>query len=254
MPDGSDTRRVGGDMRLGVVVLGCALATIPAVLAGDAGDEPLQIVHEQGLEGQTRPFSGYIDPGEDLDPSEDMAVVGLTSCTLRFNRDVYSWVNEGEDVGVDDFEITETGGGEPPVITAVGYVDGDRSLVKVEWDRPITLQEWTTIRADVSDEAGNRIENLGSLGEAYEPDRVDFAFLPADVDQSGVVSPLDLFTFRVLVRFPEQAPELGTLHDYLDNDRTGSINPLCLFRLRTLIYGGNTTKVWAQEGLYADRP
>lgn len=219
--------------------------------AGDETGESLVILHEQGLPGQTRPHSGYIDPLQDVDSS--LEPNGLTLCTLRFNRDVFSCDDELNDVDVFDFEITETGSGNPPVIESVEYVDDDRTLVRVNWDRPITLQEWTTVRAIVCDANGEAIQNLGDLGEEYEPDRVDFAFLPVDVDQSGKADPFDLFEFRRSV-VTGDIPELGMRVDYLDNDRTGSITPLCLFRIRQLINGVNTTKAWGAQELYHDRP
>ena len=48
--------------------------------------------------------------------------------------------------------------------------------------------------------SGIPIDNRGDLGPGMnESDRVDIGFLPDDIDQNGIVQPLDLLRFRQLL-------------------------------------------------------
>lgn len=121
--------------------------------------------------------------------------------------------------------------------------------------RPPSLQEWTTIQAVVENAAGVPITTLGDLGPGVEePDRVDISFLPADVDQSGTVRPLDLLRFRQGMAGLYEPP-CGQASDYLDIDRNTLLDGFDLLRLRQLIFGtGPTTKPWASETTYHPQP
>ncbi|MFQ5493741.1 MAG: hypothetical protein ACE5EX_00005, partial [Phycisphaerae bacterium] len=125
----------------GLSVAGLALSDGSAVFSVvPVVGPPPQILHEQGLEGQTMPFSGYIDPLAESTNGVDLNL-GLTSAKIRFTEPVFTCGGDG--LGVDNFVMTETGGGAPPNVTDVILLDS--SYVEVTWDRPITLQEWTTI-------------------------------------------------------------------------------------------------------------
>ena len=98
-------------------------------------------------------------------------------------------------------------------------------------------------------------ESCGDAGPGVdEPDRVDVAFLPGDVDQSGLVQPLDLLRFRQIV-FGTFSPPQGTSEDFIDTDRNGELEPLDLLRFRQLVQGtGSATQAWAGAMLDAPRP
>ncbi len=212
-------------------------------IAGGGGPPPLgiQILHANGLPGETRPFSGYIDPREDVDFATQ-APTGIMSAEIVFSTSPFGDAG-GSAVTTANFTIRETGGGTPPTITGVNC---SGSTCTVEWDRPITLQEWTTIEASVFDSAGTAIESFGDMGDMDEPDRIDLAALPCDVDQGGSCTPLDLFSFRQFVLNMNQQPANGTRADLLNMDRdpNGDVGPLDLFRLRQLINGVATTQSW----------
>jgi hypothetical protein len=218
----------------------------------DVDNTPPFIVHGLGLPGETRPFSGYIDPriestnGVDLDQ-------GVTEVAILFSEAV-------EDVGgggltADGFIITETGGGDPPGIVSV---NGDSMpLVVLTLDRPITLQEYTTIQAVVQDMADppNVIVDSGNQGpEVDETDRVDIAFLPGDVQQSGDTTPFDLLAFRQIVNDVVD-PTQGIDEDYVDTNRDGDITPFDLLMFRQLVNGTPpATRPWSGESLNNPRP
>ncbi len=95
----------------------------------------------------------------------------------------------------------------------------------VTFDPPAALQSWTTIRAIVQNTVGDPIAISGDLGpELNEPDRVDIGFLPANVDQNGVVGPFDLLRFRQMVTGIFEPPS-GTIVDLADTDRDGGVGP-----------------------------
>ncbi len=239
-------------------IVGCAVLLVVCMGTGDGagvgeGDEPLQILHQQGLEGQTRPHSGYIDPRQDVDTA--MTPQGLQSCLIRFNRDVYGCGDGLADVSPDDFEMVEPGFHDPPHIVDVSYADGDRSYVRVEWSRPITPKRWSTVVAYVCDIDGNAIDSHGDLGSSEdEPDRVDFGFVSCDIDQNGYASPLDLFRMRVMVNNPDNQPFQGKRNDYVDIDRDGEVAPLDIFRFRQLKSGILTTQPWSGALIEDRRP
>ncbi len=258
---GSSPLSVNGDSFIGLQVEvalppGDTYEITFATVYGNAfhGSFP-KIVHEQGLPGQTRPFSAYVDPRTDVSfPPLPAGPVGLTEAFIRFNRDVMSC--DLSPIGPDDFVLTETGDLNPPTVVSAEYVDlPDRSYVRVTWDRPITLQEWTTLRADVCSLWGIEIQSQGDMGPGInEPDRIDLTFLPADVDQNGINAPFDILVIRQYLN-DINLPEMGTLEDFVDIDRNSVITPFDLLRVRQLLNGiPPATRPWAGESLNHPRP
>ncbi len=211
---------------------------------------PPVIVHAEVIPGQTRPCSGYIDPR--LESTDGVILdLGLAEVTLLFSQPVFS--PGGGSVTPADFIVSQTGTGAPPAVAAV-HAD-DNPLIAVTLDRIITLQEWTTIQAVVENAGGIPIRNFGNRGPGInEPDRLDVAFLPVDVNQDGTNSPFDLLTFRQYVN-GLITPTCGPQTDYTDIDRDGYEKPFDLLRLRQLINGsGPSTRVWAGLSLNNPRP
>jgi hypothetical protein len=220
----------------------------PIDISADDTTPPF-IVHGAAIGPITHPFSGYIDPRSESSDGLD-ADLGLTALTIVFSEPVVDIGGTALTTGA--FSVRETGGGAAHILS----VDvADDRVVTLTLDRPITLMEWTTIEAAVEDLVGNEIENLGDLGPGVvEPDRVDVAFLPADADQSGEVTPFDLLEFRQMVNGVVE-PEAGVLRDYLDTDRSGSVTPFDLLVFRQLINGsGNATQAWSGATLNAQQP
>ncbi len=230
-----------------VTVGGCG----PVSCGADAA--PPEIVHAAGLLGETRPYSGHIDPLNESSNGVDLDR-GITQIDILFSEPVEDL--GGGDLSANAFVVTETGGGAPPSIASVN-TEG-MPLVALTLDRPIALQEYTTIQAVVQDLADvpNVIVDAGNQGPGVdETDRVDLGFLPADIDQSGLVNPLDLLTFKQFVN-GVQTPQRGTIEDFIDTNRSGGINPLDLLAFKQLINGviPPSTRTWAFESMNNARP
>jgi hypothetical protein len=211
-----------------------------------------RIVHAEGLAGQTQPFSGYIDSRMESNNGSDHNL-GVTMARIRFSEAVQSL--DGGGLSIDSFAVTETGGGDPPVITNVDV--SQMPMVVLTFDRPLTLREWTTIRAMVQDTAPtpNEIEDNGNLGDADEDDRVDVGVLPGDTDQNGRIQPLDLLRMRQALSGSAAEPDQGVLEDFFDIDRNGSIQALDLLRWRQLWAGtGSALQAWEGVQMNSDRP
>ncbi len=214
-----------------------AKATLDAVV-GD--QEPPSIVHDGGV--STFPFSGYIDPrGESSDGQK--LDLGVQTITVRFServRDVGA--PGGDQLTGASFSI---GGPGPSYPTIVGVDASDNPVIDVHLSGPIPVGYWTTVVADVEDQAGNRIESFGDLGPGVdEPDRVDVGFLPGDVNNNGVTEPVDLTRQRGILAGAFHHP-FGDDLDYADMDRNGTLEPADLVALRQMFFhAGNSTRVW----------
>ncbi len=208
----------------------------------------LEILHEDGLDGQTRPFTGYIDPRGEA--NNDSSPAGITSINIRFNGPAFG-SPQGFDLTTFNFFVEQSDGNPAPDVTGLTDLDGDRTYFQVDFDRPFSTQVWTTIRVVAFDSAGNQIADNGNQGPGVdEVDRVDIGFLPCDVDQNGQCSPLDLFRFRVLVNNTMMQPDQGTREDFLDMNRDGLIFPTDLFRFRQLVNGvPPATQSWSLQSI-----
>ncbi|NOT00652.1 MAG: family 16 glycosylhydrolase [Phycisphaerales bacterium] len=225
-----------------VATVGCQFVPHDAI--------PPIIVHYAGHEGSTRPCSGYIDPR--IESSNGMALDrGVTSVDIHFSGPVYNVC--GGAVDATSFVVTETGAGAQPEV--LGVMKLNDTSYRLTLTRVITLQEWTTIRAAVEDECGNPILNTGPGGPNDEPDRVDVARLPGDVDQNAAVQPVDLIRFR-------QGCAGGFLAScepmsyYFDIDRNEvPCQPVDLIRLRQIFAGTPpATRPWLGKTMNSARP
>jgi hypothetical protein len=201
---------------------------------------PPRIVHGVLELFEEHAFSGYIDPRMETDNGADLNL-GLDEFTLVFSEEVRD-LGSGQEgrLTAGAFSVTQTGLGAPPNIKGIEEsveTDG-RHHVTIVLDRIITLQKWTTIRADVEDLDGVPISNLGDLGpELDELDRIDVGFLPGDVDQNGRVTPRDLIWLRQMLSGIRE-PDKGNAGDYIDIDRDGVWpEPQDLLRFRQSIFG-----------------
>ncbi len=216
-----------------------------------------EIVHLDSAEHGTFPCSGFIDPRQESTNGLDIDL-GITSASILFNRRVFG-SPDGTKLTPANFIMTETGGGDPPIALGVFPTDDIPERVIVLWDRPITPGEWTTIVADVYSKQGFPIKSVGHLGPGVdEPDRIDVAFLPGDIDQNGLVSPVDLFVFRRIANglcATNDCPSCDGQLAMTDIDRDGELSPLDLFRYRQLINGlGNATQAWGGQFLTNSQP
>ncbi len=215
----------------------------------DSDQTPPEIVHATGLQGETTPFSGFIDPRSESTDGTNLDR-GLTQLDIVFSEPVEQI--GGGTLSLDSFVVTETGGGTPPAVLALLTTDMPR--IRMTLSKPITPGEYTTIRAVVQDTAGNPIANSGSLGTEDEPDRIDIGFLPGDIDQNGVVGPVDVLRYRQILN-ELVAPEQGVLTDYLDMGRDGFVDPFDVLIFRQLINGTvPATQPWAGATLNNSRP
>ncbi len=221
-----------------------------AVLCGDiCGGPPPFIVHANGMPGETTPCSGYIDPRAESTNGVDVNL-GLDKVALRFSEPVFAL--GGAIVDPSSFVVTQTGPLAPPTVTAVDATANP--LIVMTFNRRISLYEWTTVRAIVENAAGIQIENLGDLGSANEPDRLDVAYLPCDVDQDQACGPFDLLRFRQYAN-GLSSPDCGPLEHYVDINRSGAMDPFDLLRFRQMVNGiSPATRVWNGELLNSARP
>ncbi len=210
---------------------------VPETPSTPDGNGPV-VMHDGGSDAL---FGGYIDPRAESSNGVDVDLA-LNEIVLEFSEPVVR--DNCALIGASDFSVRTTNGD----VLAVASIDARRNpTVVVKLDGGIPLQEWTTIEATVSDFDRNLINKAGDLGAgANEDDRIDIGFLPADVDQSGVVLPLDLFRFRQLVN-GVVTPDVGAIELFVDTDRNGAVSPLDLFRFRQLIGGtGSATRAWSE--------
>ncbi len=198
----------------------------------------------------TTPFSGYIDPRAESTDGRTMDL-GINRVSIVFDQSVQG--RGGALLDASAFTVRQTGEEQPPNVTSV--ITHDQRFINLELDRPLTVGEWTTIVADVENFQGIPIASIGDLGsEDNEPDRIDIGYLPGDVDQSGLVSPLDLLAWRQQLN-DIAVPEQGTSLDYLDTDRDGAVTPLDLNLFRRLINGiSPASQTWAGATLNSERP
>ncbi len=174
-------------------------------------------------------FTAYIDPRS--------REGGLTVAVVIFTEPVYDVgsTQGGTQPGTltaSAFTLTETSGAIPPTVLSAGHLDGDHSVVLIQWDRPITLQEWTTIIARVEDACGNIIPALPDFGPGIlERNRVDIGFLPCDFDQSGDWSPFDLL-YWIQWNNGIFEPECLDMLAYFDFNRNGFIDPFDMLQIR----------------------
>lgn len=216
-----------------------------------------EIVHFDSVDHGTFPCSGYIDPRAESNNGQDVNQ-GIRSASILFNMRVFGSPRSDKLIPAN-FVMTETGGGDPPVVLNVFPTDDVPERVIVLWDRPLTPGEWTTIRAVVFSLQGLPIKSLGNLGPGEdEPDRIDIASLPGDVDQSGIVTPIDLFVFRQIANGlckEGVCPDCDGQLSFSDINRDNNLSPMDLFRYRQLINGtGNATQSWDGQFLSEPQP
>lgn len=196
-------------------------------------------------------FGGYIDPRAESDNGINVNL-GMNEFTIHFNMVVEDI--DGSPADADSFEVRETGAMTPPGITNVATTDAQTFIITLS--RNITLQEWTTIEANVRSRAtGIPIDDAGDLGPGVdETDRIDVGMLPADSDQSSRVEPLDLLDIRQIF-LGNSTHTQGVDEDFADIDRDGILLPADLLKFRQLIFGmGTSTRAWALEEMLHPRP
>lgn len=226
----------------------------PFVLEVGAAADPPAMIHEL-VDPLTTPCSGYIDPRMESSNGSDLDM-GLDRLVVAFDQPVFAF--GGGPVNPASFVLTETGGGAAPSVSAVLDLSGTGERFEIQLSRPLTLQAWTTLRAEVQGAAGTPISNSGDLGPgSLEPDRIDVAFLPGDIDQNGTVQALDLLRFRQHLSGTcgSNCPDCGGPLLYFDTDRNGAIAALDLLRYRQLLFGtGSSTQPWSGASLNAAQP
>jgi hypothetical protein len=226
-------------------------------IAGTILCEQPFIIHADPVTGdneppeETEPHAGYIDPRNESKTGESVDA-GVTSIYIFFSQPVFG-DSAGGPLQTTNFLVTQTGDSTVPEVIAVERISPN--TVSVTLSAPQTTGEWLTLQSAVFNGFGIPILNVGNLGpDLNEPDRIDIGFLPGDVDQNGIVQPLDLLRFRQGLT-GGWAPEFGTLELYLDTDRSGEIQAVDLLRFRQLLMGtGNATQPWLGESLMAIRP
>lgn len=220
----------GGNTTIGAALNGMQIRKLEACLAP-------QIVNGQSSTtfAQTA-FDGYVDPRLESNNGQDLNL-GLDQITLLFNTPVRDWT--GDELTAASFFITQTGPQLPPAIVALETEDNQR--VTLSLDRRLSVDQWTTLRADLVSVCGGQ--------PLVGFDRVRVGFLPGDIDQNAVVQPLDLLRFRQMLAGTFFNP-FGIRLDYADTDRNGDLQPLDLLRFRQLLNGSPpATQAWSGQAL-----
>lgn len=211
---------------------------------------PPYIVHGLGREGETRPFTGYVDPRSESSNGVDWNM-GIDEIELLFSEPVRA-------LGGGPWDVTSfmvhTTGGRAPTIVEVDSSANPLVVIRFDPDTPPPLQEWTTVVAQVEDLTGDPMVAGANMGPGVgEPDRVDFAFLPGNVDGNGQVQPVDLIRFRQL--YAGAVPAMGVVADYVDMNRGGTVAPTDLIRMRQLLAGtAPATRVWLVVSMNHSQP
>ncbi len=197
--------------------------------------------------------SGYIDPRiENIVISGVDTPVGPDEVVFEFSEPVFAI--GGGPVTAASFAVTQTGAGTPPGISAV--VEDSPSIYRVQLDRIIDFNEWTTVQAMVEDACGNEIPNMGNLGPAAnEPDRIDIGRLPGDINQDGIVSPVDLVNLRQFLRANSFHNDCDDML-YFDLNRNGNLgDPQDLIRFRQIRQGSApATQNWTGAVMNVPQP
>ncbi len=209
----------------GAVDIEVSICAAPDFMAGAAG-----------ISFDNRAFDGFIDARAESTDGVNVDL-GLDTFTIVFTTALQNM--DGSPLSIDAFSITDTGGAAPSIVS-ISTDDGQ--TVTVNLSDHITLQEWTTISVSGRAVCDAALTFQGSM---------DIGYLPADVDQTGDVSPFDLLRFRQYVN-EVSSPDLGVIEDYIDTDRDGGVSPFDLLRFRQLINGVSpATRAWAGEELPA---
>lgn len=194
--------------------------------------------------------TGYLDPRLESDDGVNPNL-GIDRVTFVFSGEARA-VGGGA-LAPGSFIVRETGGGLAP---GVLDVTGDGITVEVVLSRAITLQEWTTIEANVeSARTGTLIQNNGDQGpDIAETDRIDVAALPCDMNQSGG-SDLDDLAYLVSYLTGGESEPCGDLM-YFDTDRDGVMpEPQDLLRFRQMMAGTSpSTQVWSGATMNSAQP
>ncbi len=179
-------------------------------------------------------YDGFIDARRES--ADGATLIGLERVTFCFPTPMEN--DDGTPLDASAFSITDTAG-TPPSITGVEI---DLPAVTINLSGPITLQEWTTISVSAQSQCD----------QAPFEGSIDIGYLPADVDQSGCVNPLDLLTFKQYVN-DITTPPVGVIEDFIDTNRSGDVNPLDLLAFKQLINGiaPPATQEWASRCLPA---
>ncbi len=246
----ADSGPEAGEVTIGLFKPGSP-SSITASARVPSGIGPVIVHGAVGVPFAEHAYGGYIDPRAESTDGLNLDL-GIDTLTLVFSEQVFSI--GGGPLSAADFSIAETSGGSAPSVIAVDA--SANPTVVLTLNRIITIQEWTTIRADVENATGAVIPSLGDQGPSVdEPDRIDVGYLPGDVDQSSAVTPFDLLLYRQIVN-DLAVPDIGSDVDYVDTDRTGAISPFDLLAFRQLINGVSppATQSWNGASMNNLRP
>lgn len=209
---------------------------------------PPQIVHQNSPTAGTTPCSGYVDPRiENLSSTPPLLhTQGLNRVRILFDQPVFAL--GGGPVAPGSFVVTSLSGTAPTVASVTEISAGENVRFELMFAGLPPLQTWTTVRAMVQNASGTPILNMGNLGPGMnEPDRMDYAAHPGNVNQDSQVAPIDLLRFRQRIANACGAcPSCGGEVLFFDMDRnTLFIQPIDLLRLRQVLTGAApATRNW----------
>lgn len=223
---------------------GSQIAPTPDAISG--GSDPIAagcpvpafVPPEPGVPFALRAHDGYVDPAKESDNGVDVQF-GLTTLAIEFNTPMENM--DGTPLSVDAFTLTDTVGAAPDIV-AVGT--DDSRTVQLVFSDHITLLVWTTVTVQARSQC-DQTPFVGTL---------DIGYLPGDINQDGIVTPLDVLRFKQFKNGVATPPN-GVLGDFLDINREGIVNPLDLLRFKQMVNGISppSTRAWAGESL-PDRP
>ncbi len=188
----------------------------------------------ENISASGRMFDGYIDPRAD---TVSGSPAGLSSFDIVFTTPAEN--TDGSSLSASAFTVSQTGGAG---VNLDSIATEDGRVVTINLDGALPVENWLTVCVDAR-------AICSGIDIAPGDGCIDIGYLPGDIDQSGVVNPVDLFLFRQYVN-DVSTPAFGTIEDYADIDRNGSVSPLDLFRLRQGLNGVGED-AWAGTSLPA---
>lgn len=193
---------------------------------------PAMISPPVGTSFADHAFDGYIDPRAESTDGQSVNL-GIDTVKLVFNTPLER---------VDGEPLDATAFGASNGITITNIATEDARTITLSLSGPLPVQQWTTITINARSQCGQT--PLADID-------INIGFLPGDIDQNGIVTPVDLLRFRQYLN-ETSTPSIGSVANYIDTDRDGEINPLDLYRYRQLINGVSpSTQVWAGQSLQA---
>ena len=200
-------------------------------------------------------FSAYVDPKVESTDGINRDL-GLTKFDVVFNTEPF-----GDDFGgpvtAANVSVSVTGGAAPGIANVIK----NGSVLTVELNGLMPLQEWATFDFQVWSADGIEIADNGNEGEGVdECSRLDVGTLPGDVNNNGDTQPQDLSRIQAswsagIEMLPDAHIRSGSIADYFDISRDGLFQPVDIGRVVAALSGSAPfTRNWNGVSMNSAQP